>query len=64
MGAVFLFFTYTKIRKIKINTVRDKKIENYVIVGILISFITISMIVLLTYTSITILIFRILFTSR
>ena len=62
LGAVFLFFTYTKIRTKK--KVGDKNIENYVIVGILISFIKISIIILLTYTSITILIFRILFSNR
>ena len=62
MGAVFLFFTYTKIRTKK--AVGDKNIENFVIAGILISFITISIIVLLTYTSITMLVFLILFSSR
>jgi len=46
MGAVFLFFTYTKIRTK--NIVRGKNIKNFVIVGTLISFITISIIILLS----------------
>jgi len=62
MRAVFLFFTYTKIRTE--NIVRGKNIKNFVIVGTLISYITISIIILLTYTSITMIIFRILFRSR
>jgi len=62
MGVVFLFFTYTKIRTE--NIVRGKNIKNFVIVGTLISYITISIIILLTYTSITMIIFRILFRSR
>jgi hypothetical protein len=62
MSSVFLFFIYAK--KDWKTEFNEKKVRFSIKTGILVSLIIISITVLLTYTSITIMVFRILFSSR
>jgi len=62
MSSVFLFFIFSK--KDWKTKFTERKLSYSIKSGVLISFIIISITVLLTYTSITMLIFRILFSSR
>jgi len=62
MSSVFLFFIFTK--KDWKTEFKEKKLSFSIKSGILISLIIVSITILLTYTSIAILIFRILFSSR